>query len=148
MPRGKSDIFLIGLFVAGAFLAPFGQIINIHVDLLDPCIYIYDLTEWRQKRASNEKADKEYIMDTYPTKERLATFVQTELSICSIPVYTLPVSGLVLISTSTRLSSAKAVTPMLQIPRMFFKVAIGVISTAGGLLGSLYWLHTKRRGFE
>ncbi|MFU0786695.1 MAG: VWFA domain-containing protein [Enterococcus gilvus] len=29
---------------------------------------------------------------------------------------------------------------------MFFKVAIGVISTAGGLLGSLYWLHTKRRG--
>ncbi|MDT2737855.1 SpaA isopeptide-forming pilin-related protein [Enterococcus pseudoavium] len=27
-----------------------------------------------------------------------------------------------------------------------FKVAIGVISTAGGLLGSLYWLHTKRRG--
>lgn len=39
---------------------------------------VYDLTEWRQKRASNEKADKEYIMDTYPTKERLATFVQTE----------------------------------------------------------------------
>lgn len=29
---------------------------------------------------------------------------------------------------------------------MFFKVALGVISTAGGLLGSLYWLHTKRRG--
>ncbi|MBO0454286.1 SpaA isopeptide-forming pilin-related protein [Candidatus Enterococcus murrayae] len=29
---------------------------------------------------------------------------------------------------------------------LFFKVAIGVISTAGGLLGSLYWLHTKRRG--
>lgn len=29
---------------------------------------------------------------------------------------------------------------------MFFKVAFGVISTAGGLLGSLYWLHTKRRG--
>lgn len=39
---------------------------------------VYDLTEWRQKRASNEKADKEYIMDTYLTKERLATFVQTE----------------------------------------------------------------------
>lgn len=29
---------------------------------------------------------------------------------------------------------------------LFLKVAIGVISTAGGLLGSLYWLHTKRRG--
>ncbi|MGL9729387.1 SpaA isopeptide-forming pilin-related protein [Enterococcus sp. DIV0756] len=29
---------------------------------------------------------------------------------------------------------------------LFFKVAIGVISTAGGLLGSLYWLHMKRRG--
>lgn len=29
---------------------------------------------------------------------------------------------------------------------MFFKVAIGVLSSAGGLLGSLYWLHTKRRG--
>lgn len=28
----------------------------------------------------------------------------------------------------------------------FFKVVIGVISTAGGLLGSLFWLHTKRRG--
>ncbi|MBU5362279.1 hypothetical protein KQI58_14465 [Enterococcus raffinosus] len=39
---------------------------------------IYDLTEWRQKRASNEKDDKKYIMDTYPTKERLEAFVQTE----------------------------------------------------------------------
>lgn len=27
-----------------------------------------------------------------------------------------------------------------------FKIAIGVITTAGGLLGSLFWLHTKRRG--
>ena len=27
---------------------------------------------------ANEKADNEYIMDTYPTQERLATFVQTE----------------------------------------------------------------------
>ncbi|MEG0749823.1 MAG: SpaA isopeptide-forming pilin-related protein [Carnobacterium sp.] len=27
-----------------------------------------------------------------------------------------------------------------------FKIAIGVTTTAGGLLGSLFWLHTKRRG--
>lgn len=39
---------------------------------------VYDLTEWRIKRASDEKTDMKYIMDTYPTKEKLATFVQTE----------------------------------------------------------------------
>lgn len=39
---------------------------------------IFDLTEWRIKRASNEKADKEYILNTYSTKERLEAFVKAE----------------------------------------------------------------------
>ncbi|MEG1504141.1 MAG: hypothetical protein RSC16_07835 [Enterococcus sp.] len=39
---------------------------------------IYDLTEWRVKRASDEKTDKEYILNKYPTKEKLASFVQNE----------------------------------------------------------------------
>lgn len=51
---------------------------NVYTGIEQIDMDVYDLTEWRQKRASNEKADKEYIMDTYPTKERLATFVQTE----------------------------------------------------------------------
>lgn len=51
---------------------------NVYTGIEQIDMDVYDLTEWRQKRASNEKADKEYIMDTYPTQERLATFVQTE----------------------------------------------------------------------
>ncbi|MDT2470202.1 SpaH/EbpB family LPXTG-anchored major pilin [Enterococcus avium] len=51
---------------------------NVYTGIEQIDMDVYDLTEWRQKRASNEKADKEYIMDTYPTKERLAIFVQTE----------------------------------------------------------------------
>ena len=39
---------------------------------------VYDLTEWRVKRASNEKVDKEYILNTYSTKEKLDNFVKSE----------------------------------------------------------------------
>ncbi|MGM0167733.1 hypothetical protein IGI39_002717 [Enterococcus sp. AZ135] len=39
---------------------------------------VFDLTEWRSKRASNEKSDKEYIMNTYSSKEKLAAFVASE----------------------------------------------------------------------
>lgn len=39
---------------------------------------VYDLTEWRVTRASDEKSDKEYILNTYPTKEKRLAFVQQE----------------------------------------------------------------------
>lgn len=39
---------------------------------------VYDLTEWRMTRASDEKKDKEYILNTYPTKEKRWAFVQQE----------------------------------------------------------------------
>lgn len=39
---------------------------------------IYDLTEWRSKRTSSEKEDKEYILNTYGTKENSAKFVQDQ----------------------------------------------------------------------
>ena len=39
---------------------------------------IYDLTDWRIQRANDEKTDKEFILNTYPTKEALAAFVEKE----------------------------------------------------------------------
>ncbi|MDU5336186.1 pilin N-terminal domain-containing protein [Enterococcus sp.] len=39
---------------------------------------VYDLTEWRLKRSGNEKEDKEFILNTYGTKENSAKFVQDE----------------------------------------------------------------------
>ena len=37
---------------------------------------IYDLTDWRIQRASDEKTDKAFILNTYPTKAELAAFVK------------------------------------------------------------------------
>lgn len=37
---------------------------------------VYDLTDWRTKRAGYEKSDKEFILNTYSTKEKLAAFVK------------------------------------------------------------------------
>ncbi|MGG5371275.1 hypothetical protein [Enterococcus sp. AZ196] len=39
---------------------------------------VYDLTEWRAKQSGNEKRDKEFILNTYSTKEKLADFVKAE----------------------------------------------------------------------
>ena len=39
---------------------------------------VYDLTEWRSKRSGNEKEDKEFILDTYGTKDKSAKFVKDE----------------------------------------------------------------------
>lgn len=39
---------------------------------------IYDLTDWRRQRANDEKTDKEYLLNTYPTKEKLSAFVKNE----------------------------------------------------------------------
>ncbi|MDT2601855.1 hypothetical protein P7D85_18910 [Enterococcus hulanensis] len=39
---------------------------------------VYNLTEWREKRAGNEKDDKAFILNTYSTKEKLANFVADE----------------------------------------------------------------------
>lgn len=39
---------------------------------------IYDLTDWRMKRGGTEKSDKEFILNTYPTKEKLTAFVKDE----------------------------------------------------------------------
>lgn len=39
---------------------------------------IYDLTDWRFKRTSDEKKDKEYILNTYSTKDKLTEFVKDE----------------------------------------------------------------------
>lgn len=39
---------------------------------------VYDLTEWRSKRTSSEKDDKEFILNTHGTKEKSAKFVKDE----------------------------------------------------------------------
>lgn len=39
---------------------------------------VYDLTKWREKRSGNEKDDKEFILNTYGSKENSAKFVQDE----------------------------------------------------------------------
>ena len=39
---------------------------------------VYDLTEWREKSGSDEKNDKQHILDTYKTKEERLKFVQQE----------------------------------------------------------------------
>lgn len=39
---------------------------------------VYDLTDWREVHGSDEKRDKEFILDTYSTKEELRLFVQEE----------------------------------------------------------------------
>lgn len=39
---------------------------------------VYDLTEWRTKRGGDEKEDKEFLLNTYSTKEELQAFVKEE----------------------------------------------------------------------
>lgn len=39
---------------------------------------VYDLTEWREKRNGDEKEDKEFILNSYPSKEKLLNFVEQE----------------------------------------------------------------------
>lgn len=39
---------------------------------------VYDLTKWRENRRGDEKQDKEYLLNTYSTKEELQSFVKEE----------------------------------------------------------------------
>ncbi|WP_413537714.1 hypothetical protein [Enterococcus malodoratus] len=39
---------------------------------------VYDLTDWREKQRGDEKGDKEFIVDTYTTREKLKSFVEQE----------------------------------------------------------------------
>ncbi|MFC0276596.1 hypothetical protein ACFFH2_07770 [Enterococcus devriesei] len=39
---------------------------------------VYNLTQWREERKGDEKQDKEYLMNTYPSKEELKSFVEQE----------------------------------------------------------------------
>ncbi|MGM0337049.1 pilin N-terminal domain-containing protein [Enterococcus sp. AZ007] len=39
---------------------------------------VYDLTKWRTNRKGDEKQDKEFLLNTYSTKEELQSFVKQE----------------------------------------------------------------------
>lgn len=39
---------------------------------------VYDLTTWRENHGEDEKDDKEFLLNTYSTKEKMAEFVQEE----------------------------------------------------------------------
>lgn len=39
---------------------------------------VYDLTDWRNRQEGEEKEDKEYLLNTYTTKEKMEGFIQEE----------------------------------------------------------------------
>lgn len=55
---------------------------------------VYDLTDWREQHGIDEKKDKEFILDTYPTKDELQTFIKKEgLAKCNQMSYPVDTDG-------------------------------------------------------
>ena len=77
----KKVILLLGLIlgICNMGVTAFAEESQVDV-LIDtrPGLDVYDLTEWRSKRSGNEKEDKEFILDTYGTKDKSAKFVKDE----------------------------------------------------------------------
>lgn len=81
-------VLILGIFVTGVTSFAEGNQIEVQIvtrpdgkrhEGTDSLVFeVYDLTEWRDKQVGGEKNDKEFILNTCKTKEKLASFIKSE----------------------------------------------------------------------